>query len=117
MKPGAGGTTLRSGQDVGEHMPPDLSRGQQDALDLLLVSGGFGRDLGDLVFEGILQSRRAEFILAEEVELAVTLDPEEIGWVVPAGALGPGHGHQRAIDASEQGIAPDIDKDNGRNST
>ncbi len=59
-------------------MLPDPSRGQQDALGLLLGPGTFGRGLGELVLEGILQRRRAEFVLAEEVEFAVVLKSEEI---------------------------------------
>ena len=67
------------GQHVqGEHMLPDPSRSQQDALSLLLCPGTFDSGLGDLVLEGILQSRRAEFVLAEGVEFAVMLKSEEV---------------------------------------
>jgi hypothetical protein len=57
--------------------------------------------LGNLVLEGILQSRRAEFVLAEEVELAVMLKSEEIWQAAGANTLGPGRGQQRAIDVGE----------------
>jgi hypothetical protein len=76
------------GQHVqGEHTLPDPSRGQQDALGLLLGPGTFGRGLGNLVLEGILQSRGAEVVLAEEVEFAVVLKSEEIRQAVGANAL------------------------------
>ena len=54
-------------------MLPHPGRGQQDAFGLLLGPGTFGSGLGDLVPVGILQGRRAEFVLAEEIELAAVL--------------------------------------------
>ena len=74
-------------------MLPDPSRGQQDALGLLLGPGTFGSGLGDLVLEGILQGRRTEFVLAEQAELAVVLKSEEIRQAVGANTLGPGRGY------------------------
>ena len=59
-------------------MLPDPSRGQQDVLGLLLGPGTFGSGLDHLVLEGILQSRRPELVLAEEVEFAVVFKSEEV---------------------------------------
>jgi hypothetical protein len=74
-------------------MLPGPSRGQQDALGLLLGPGTFSSGLGDLVLEGILQSRGTELVLAEEVEFAVMLKSEEIRQAVGANTLGPGRGY------------------------
>jgi hypothetical protein len=68
----------------------DPSRGEQDALSLLLGPGPFGGGLGYLILESILESRRAKFVLAEKVELAVMLKAEEIRQTVGANTLGPG---------------------------
>ena len=72
-------------------MLPDPCRGQEDAFGLL-GPGTFGSGLGDLVLEGIFQSRGAEFVLAEEVEFAAVLEPEEVRQTVGANTLGPGRG-------------------------
>ncbi len=74
-------------------MLPHPRRSQQDALGLPLGPGTFGSGLGDLVLEGILQGRGAEFVLAEEVEFAVVLKSEEIWQAVGANTLGPGRGY------------------------
>src|SRR2546429_6469373 len=90
------------GQNVQrEHMLPDPGRGQQDALGLLLGPGTFGGGLGNLILEGILQSRGAELVLAEEVELAVMLKSEEIRQTMLVYTLGPGRSQQRAINVGE----------------
>jgi hypothetical protein len=82
-------------------MLPDPGRGEQDALGLLLGPGGGGGGPGDLVLEGVLQGRRAELVLAEEVELAALLEVEEVGQTVLVYAFIPCCGQEGAVDVGE----------------
>ena len=84
-------------------MLPDPGRGQDDLLGILLWRVTFGGATGNLVPQGALEDRRAQFALAEEGELAAVLEIEEIGQAVAADAFGPGGAQQQTIDISEPG--------------
>ena len=64
---------------VGEYVLADASRGQDDPFGIQLGQVVRGDGTLDLILEGVLEYRRAQFVLAEEGELSPILQAEEIG--------------------------------------
>ena len=62
-----------------------------------------GGATGNLIPQGALEYRRAQFVLAEEGELAAVLEVEEIGQAVAVDAFGASGAQQQTVDISEPG--------------
>ncbi len=93
---------------VGQHIHREnvlsySGRGQDDPFGILLWLVTRGGATGNLIAEGAFEYRRAQFVLAEEGELAAVLQVEEIGHAVAADALGASGAQQQTVDISEPG--------------
>ena len=84
-------------------MLSDAGRSQDDPFGNSVWPVTLGGAVGNLIPQGALEYRRAQFVLAEEGKLAAVLEVEEIGQAVAVDAFGASGAQQQTVDISEPG--------------
>ena len=86
-------------------MLPDAGCGQDDPFGISFWPLTLGGATGNLIPQGALEYRRAQFVLAEEGKLAAVLEVEEIGQAVAADAFGASGAQQNTVDSVNRALS------------